>query len=492
MVFGLFRKNESADIIFTGGKVYTLDPDSPWAEAVACKDGRILAVGDSKIMDDVTGDDTKIVNLEGGTLLPGFLEVCGHPVLQAFQRVCLILYDDMTQDMVLSALSDYIKKRPENEGYFGYGFNTDFIIDKPEEEVRALLDKVCKDKPVALLDISGFHGWFNTKAMELVKAAVAEEAETPIVTLAYVLHVLSPIDFDILQGAIIELAAEYSKKGYTTIFDCGSPDYLHAIYQEMLIEMYQTEMLKQRLIGSLLIIRNIATDYVIRKLSQKRDSCAELQDFISCKTLKLIVNADANMDKSSQTVVTYDLLKILAIQASDKGFHFHIDAVGRKAVSQAFEAVFLARAAGYKKNHFVIAQSYGLSQEEKTELLLDNDLCETISTLGDFNKRYRGIENAKDVTDAIDKLTIDAAVLLGVSDDYGSIESGKQADFVIFRENPLECNLPRFRAMDCRMTVLGGNVVYDSEIDDPEKWYSHLRQKQKELQEQELLEEENF
>jgi len=490
MFFGLFKKNENADVIFKGGTIYTLDSDAPLAEAVACKDGRIMAVGDLSIIDGVAGKDTKIVDLKGGALLPGFIETCGHPVLQAFRKVCLVLYDDMEKDEVLSALTEYIKKNPSSSGYFAYGFNTDFIKDKTEIENCGTLDNICSDKPIAMLDISGFHGWFNTKALDLVRAAVAEEEQTPIITLSYILHVLSPIDFDILQESVVDLAAEYAQKGFTTIFDCGSPDYLHAIYQEIVIEMLQAEMLKQRLIGSLLIVRNISSDYVVKKLMQKNDACAEVEEYISCKTLKLIISADLKPETLDNTAVTYDLLRILAIRAADKGFNFHIDAIGKKAVSQAYEAVFLARAAGYKKNHFIIAQSAELSQEEKTELLLDNELCESVPTLGDFTQKYKSIENVSDVADAIDKLTIDAAVTLGISDDFGSIESGKYADFVIFRENPFECNMPRFRALDCHMTVIGGNVVYDADRDDPKNWNEALKETQQQIQEQLSLEEE--
>jgi len=489
MLFGLFKKNEVADIVFRGGRVYTMDPDSPWVEAVACKDGRVLAVGDQNMLDGLIGDETEVVDLEGGTLLPGFIEVCGHPVLQAFQKVCLILYDDMTEDMVVTALSEYIKKNPDNGGYFAYGFNAELIIGRPEEETRAVLDKICRDKPLALLDISGFNGWFNSKAIELVKAAATEEVEPPVITLSYVLHVISPIDFDVLQSAIIEVAADYCKKGYTCIFDCGSPDYLHHIYQEMVIEMLQMDMLKQRLMGSLMIVKNITSDYVIRKLMQKNDACNEIQEYISCRMLKLVVDADANSFQGEYPAVTYELLKTLAVQASDKGFNFHIDAIGEDAVSQAFEAVYLARSEGYKKNHFIIAHPYELSQEEKTELFLDNALCETFSTLGNFNMRYRGLETAKDVKDAIDKLTIDAAVLLGISDDFGSVEAGKHADFVVFKENLLEYNLPRFKELDCRMTVIDGNIVYNVDGDEPKNWHSDLKERQREMQEEISMEE---
>lgn len=484
MIFGLFKKSESADIVFKGGKIFTLDPDAPWAEAVACKNGVILAVGDESVIDGLTDDNTEVIDLDGSVLLPGFIDTCGHPVLQAFKDVCLILYDDMTLEQVLETVKEYINDNPDKNGYFAYGFNTQFTLNMTGDEAHDILDKICPDKPVALLDISGFEGWFNTKAMNTVRAAIAEEAETPIITLSYILHVLSPFDFDSLQDAVINLAAEYCRKGYTAIFDCGSPDYLHAIYQEMIVEMLQAEMLKQRFIGSLLITRNISADYIIKKLMQKSTSCAEIEEYVSCKTLKLILDKNPELGENMQ--VSPDLLKILAIQASDKGFDLHIDTIGKGAISDAFEAVFLARAAGYKRAHFTIAHSYGLSQEEKTELILDNELCETTSTLGDYNKKYRGIESAKDVTDAIEKLTIDAAVQLGISDDYGSIENDKHADFVIFDENPLDCNLPRFRGLNASMTVIDGKIAYNAKTDHPEQWQKILKERQNEMNDEVL------
>jgi N-acetylglucosamine-6-phosphate deacetylase len=152
-------------------------------------------------------------------------------------------------------------------------------------------------------------------------------------------------------------------------------------------------------------------------------------------------------------------------------------------------SVFLARAAGNKKSHFTIAHSYGGSRHEQTDLLSDNDLCEAISTIGDFNKKYRSIEYAKDVSDAIDKLTIDAAVQLGISDDYGSIQNDKRADFVIFDENPLDCDLQKFRNLSARMTVINGKIVYDAGADTPESWQDILKAELNDQQEQVLLEE---
>ena len=62
----------SADTVFLGGHVYTVDADRSWAEAVAVADGRIVYVGDSDGAEDLVGSRTRVIDLDGRMLLPGF------------------------------------------------------------------------------------------------------------------------------------------------------------------------------------------------------------------------------------------------------------------------------------------------------------------------------------------------------------------------------------------------------------------------------------
>ncbi len=64
-----------ADMLFRGGRIYTADPNGPrWVDAVAVRDGRILAVGGGHELDELRGPQTEVVDLKGGLLLPGFTE----------------------------------------------------------------------------------------------------------------------------------------------------------------------------------------------------------------------------------------------------------------------------------------------------------------------------------------------------------------------------------------------------------------------------------
>ena len=78
---------EIADTIYTGGPILTMSDASPTAEGVAVKDGRIIAFGK---LDDVSAhrdEDTRIFNLEGRTLIPGFIDSHGHVVMGGLQAL---------------------------------------------------------------------------------------------------------------------------------------------------------------------------------------------------------------------------------------------------------------------------------------------------------------------------------------------------------------------------------------------------------------------
>ena len=71
-------QNDDADLVLTGGKVVTVDPTVPEAEAVAVRDGRIAAVGSASEIASWIGPDTRVVDLDGKLALPGFIEGHAH------------------------------------------------------------------------------------------------------------------------------------------------------------------------------------------------------------------------------------------------------------------------------------------------------------------------------------------------------------------------------------------------------------------------------
>ena len=73
----------AADLIFFGGDILTMDDNQPVVEAVAVVDGRITAIGTKENIIKLRTWRTKIINLQGKTLMPGLIEAHCHPVATA-------------------------------------------------------------------------------------------------------------------------------------------------------------------------------------------------------------------------------------------------------------------------------------------------------------------------------------------------------------------------------------------------------------------------
>jgi predicted amidohydrolase YtcJ len=456
MPFGFFKKKEPADTIFMGGKIFTQNTNLPWAEAVACKDGLVLAVGDYEDLSELEGKDTEIVDLEGGIMLPGYIDTCGHSVFHAFQDSCLFLKKGDLEN-ILTQLSEYVSKNQDAAVIFAYGFDENYFKDIEQEQIRTSLDTICGERPAVVLGKSGLHCWINTIALETVKAA-AEEEEVSVVSLSYLLNVLEPIDLDRIPDALPINMQEYCRKGFTSVFDCGAPEFFATLYQNIMVDLYQENRIQQRFFGSLLLACDVNPAPMIRRLAQYKTNCIELNEFINFNTLKLVV------DRTAEAVsISGNVLKGLCLEAGDKGFDIHIDAIGKDAVIEAVEVLEATRAAGYKKNSFTIAHDHDLTSEELADTTFRQDIKETVGTLNSLDNDWLCIENAKSVEEAIEMLTIDAAIQLGISSRFGSIEKGKHADFVIFDKNPLEIqDLSDFKKLRSVMTVLDGSIVYDA------------------------------
>ena len=163
----------AADFVLTNGKVYTVDEDRPWAEAVAVRGEEIVYVGDDAGAKAFVGEGTQEVDLEGRLLLPGFVESHIHILLGGATTSGLRLGVTDSIDDVLNKLGKYAEDNPERETIFGASYNSRMFSD--EGRNKAMLDAVVSDRPVILLDDTLHSAWVNSKALELAGVT----AETP-------------------------------------------------------------------------------------------------------------------------------------------------------------------------------------------------------------------------------------------------------------------------------------------------------------------------
>ncbi|MEY9969235.1 putative amidohydrolase YtcJ [Streptacidiphilus sp. MAP12-16] len=159
------RDNHFADLVFTGGPVYTVDPARSWATAVAVRDGRIVVVGQDHDVRHLIGADTDVVDLAGKLLLPGFQDAHVHPVLAGTTlRSCDLHHLETAQDYV-ATVAAYAAANPRREWITGGGWSMEaFPGGTPH---RSLLDAVVPDRPVALPNRDGHGLWANSRALEI-------------------------------------------------------------------------------------------------------------------------------------------------------------------------------------------------------------------------------------------------------------------------------------------------------------------------------------
>jgi len=163
-----------ADTIYHNGKIYTVNDVQPWAEAVAIRDGKFIAVGTTDSMVKFTDNDTTVVDLDGKFAMPGLFDLHVHPfATPIFNMINLDFSDPTDQEKMLSELKKFADANPNKKwiraGSWGVGV---FPNNSPNKK---LLDEIVPDRPVVLIDQTGHAYWLNSKALELSGIT----AETP-------------------------------------------------------------------------------------------------------------------------------------------------------------------------------------------------------------------------------------------------------------------------------------------------------------------------
>jgi len=166
------KPSETADMIFTNGVIYTVNEDQPLAEAVAIKDGMILAVGTSEEIEKYKAETTEIIDLNGETMTPGIIESHAHLMGIGYNKLELDLMYVKTYDELVEKVAEAVAKAKPGDWITGRGWHQDKWIEKPEKMVKGFqtndqLNEVSPDNPVYLSHASGHAAFANGKAMEM-------------------------------------------------------------------------------------------------------------------------------------------------------------------------------------------------------------------------------------------------------------------------------------------------------------------------------------
>ena len=167
-----------ADLILRNGRLYTGDPDLPWAEAVACRDGRIVALGRDDEIADLAGDarQTEVIEVGSRLVLPGFTDAHVHFAAYArrLQEVALDGVDRL--EVVLERVRQRAERTPPGGWVEGWGWD-ESAWDAPPH--RSLLDRVAPDTPVVLKRVDMHTWWVNSAALR--QAGITRDTPEPAI-----------------------------------------------------------------------------------------------------------------------------------------------------------------------------------------------------------------------------------------------------------------------------------------------------------------------
>ncbi len=161
-----------ADLILINGNVITLEKNIPNAEAIAIRSDTIIAVGKNEEIKDYKTGDTKVIDLQGATVIPGFIESHAHFLGTGKALLNLDLSKADNWQEIITMVSDAADKAMPGEWIIGRGWHQEKWVEPPMKSFNGYpyndqLSKATPFNPVMLVHASGHALIANKKAMQL-------------------------------------------------------------------------------------------------------------------------------------------------------------------------------------------------------------------------------------------------------------------------------------------------------------------------------------
>jgi len=174
--FGLGQDPVKADLIVQNGRVFTANDALPWVEAVAVKDGKILAVGSTASMKSFMGPATKVLDVKGKLVLPGLCDAHTHFSSGGGSLASLTFRGVTSIGKVQDLVAAKIKGLPAGAPVYGSQYDHT-LFPGGNWPTREDLDKVSPDNPVVIERVDGHSLWVNSLALK--QSGITRDTKNP-------------------------------------------------------------------------------------------------------------------------------------------------------------------------------------------------------------------------------------------------------------------------------------------------------------------------
>jgi predicted amidohydrolase YtcJ len=169
------ERRAAADTVILNARFYTVNAAMPWAEAVAIRDGRILAAGSGKDIARHKGKDTEVIDAGGRLVLPGIADSHVHFVSGSSNLADIDLAGAKTVEEIQARIRTFSQANPQAEWIQGRGWMYPaFPGNMPHKK---FLDAIVPDRPACMRCADGHSSWVNSRALAL--AGITRNTQDP-------------------------------------------------------------------------------------------------------------------------------------------------------------------------------------------------------------------------------------------------------------------------------------------------------------------------
>ncbi len=377
---------EIADSVYINGNIYTMEEDQPSVSALAVKGQKLIYAGNDATAKNYIGDNTKVVDLKGKTVIPGLLEGHMHLPMLGENLLKVDAFWKPKAEIIAAVKAEVAKVQP-GEWITGFGWNNTVWEDKAYP-TKGDLDAVAPNNPVVMERTDGHMIWVNSKALEL--AGITKDSKNPqggeILKDASgnptgcltdtagepVQKIIPTLSEDREKEAILKAQSQLLSYGFTSIMDAGSNMKMINMYHDL----YKDGAMKIRLYSLIGgdwggTIGEAEKNYITNNAPQK-----ELYDYrLSINAVKFF--ADGSLGSRSAALLedysdraghkgnykfTDDQIDTEMKDAYNKGYQIATHAIGDGAINQVintYEKLMKANPradARLRIEHFQVAQ----------------------------------------------------------------------------------------------------------------------------------------
>jgi len=349
--------------IFRGGRVFTADAENPWADSIVVEDDRIVFVGDAQAATAIAGDDAELIEVNGGLVLPGFVDGHVHVTLTGSAMLKAYLRDADSVEEIQRRVKEWADENPDAPRVLG----TDWIHsvlpnNKPTKEI---LDAVVSDRPVYLEAFDFHSNWVNSAALEElgidddtsdpVGGTIARDPETGEATghllesasFELVAPLLAQVDDDVRDGYVSSALEAFARAGITTVVEMA----LEEDALESIARLQAAGKLTVRVVAHMIIWRKGDSAEELALVNRAAELAKEYQgDWLRVGGVKII--GDGSIDactaalskpytngSSSDPIWTPEALDSIVEAADAAGLQIAVHAVGDQAIRNTVDAM---------------------------------------------------------------------------------------------------------------------------------------------------------